>query len=80
MNTLLTIANRYLTARDWKMVAFVKFCLASAGMLLGLFIPSRHRRLAAAGALIVLLCTWVPLMADFCGFAWQECTSKNRSF
>lgn len=35
MKTLLALADSYIVSRDWKMLALVKFCLASVGLLLG---------------------------------------------
>ena len=71
MKRLFTCADRYLQARDWKMMAVLKFCLASMGMLLGLYIPGKHKKTAGVGAGAVFLLTYVPLMADFLSFAWH---------
>lgn len=69
MEKLLRCANAYLAVRDWKLMAMVKFCVASLGLLLGLRTPAKHRKKAAAGALAVFALTYVPLMADFLHFA-----------
>lgn len=69
MKNLLRCANAYLAVRDWKLVAMVKFCVASLGLLLGLGMPAKHKKTAAGLAAGVLALTYVPLMVDFLGFA-----------
>ena len=65
MKKLFACANAYLASRDWKMVAVLKFCLLALGLLLGLCVPARHKKKAAAvgGAMFAL--TYIPLMTDF---------------
>lgn len=69
MKRLFDCADNYIQARDWKMLAALKFCLCSIGILLGVLIPVKHKRTAVAGALAVFLATYIPLMADFLTFA-----------
>ena len=69
MKKLLDCADFYIQTRDWKMLAGVKFCLCSIGVLLGLLVPEKHKKTAAAGAFGVFLATYIPLMADFANFA-----------
>ena len=45
MKRLLGCADRYIQSRDWTMLAFLKFCLCSIGILLGLSVPGKHKRL-----------------------------------
>ena len=71
MKRIFVCADRYLQARDWKMMAGLKFCLASMGVLLGLCIPGKRKKTAAAAAGTVFCLTYVPLMADFLSFAWN---------
>lgn len=65
MKKLIACANAYLASRDWKMVAVLKLCLMALGLLLGLCVPARHKKKAAAvgGAMFAL--TYIPLMTDF---------------
>ena len=65
MKKLIACANAYLASRDWKMVAVLKLCLMALGLLLGLCVPARHKKKAAAvgGAMFAL--THIPLMTDF---------------
>ena len=69
MKRLFDCADRYIQSRDWKMLAFLKFCLCAIGVLLGLSVPGKHKKCAAAGAIGVFLATYIPLMADFLTFA-----------
>ncbi len=69
MKQLFDCANRYIQARDWKMLAGLKFCLCAVGVLLGLSVPCKHKKLAAGAALGVFFATYLPLMADFISFA-----------
>ena len=65
MKKLFACANAYLASRDWKMVAVLKFCLLSLGLLLGLCVPARHKKKAAIAGGIVFVLTYIPLMTDF---------------
>ena len=69
MKHLFACADRYIQSRDWKMLAGLKFCLCAIGVLLGLSVPEKHKKSAAAGALGLFLATYIPLMTDFLTFA-----------
>ena len=69
MKRLFACADRYIQSRDWKMLALVKFCLCSIGVLLGLSIPEKHKKATGGSALGVFLATYFSLMADFLTFA-----------
>jgi len=79
MKRLFDCADHYIQARDWKMLAGLKFCLCSIGVLLGLMVPGKHKKTAAAGALGVFLATYIPLMADFLSFALDFFRPKETS-
>jgi len=69
MKRLFDCADRYVQSRDWKMVALVKFCLCSIGVLLGLSVPGKHKKTAGGFALGMFLATYFSLMTDFLSFA-----------
>ena len=69
MKRLFDCADRYIQSRDWKMLAGLKFCLCAIGVLLGLSVPEKLKKPAAAGAFGVFLAAYIPLMADFLTFA-----------
>ena len=77
MQRILDCADRYIEARDWKMVSILKFCLASIGVLLGLSIPGKNKKTAGGMAAGVFLVTYIALMADFLTFAVDFFRSKE---
>ncbi len=79
MKQLFDCADHYIRARDWKMLSGLKFCLCAIGVLLGLLVPGKHKKAAAAGAFGVFLATYIPLMADFLSFAWDFFRPKENT-
>ena len=69
MKRLFDCADSYIQSRDWKMLSGMKFCLCAVGIRLGLTVPGKHKKTAAAAAGGVFLATYIPLMADFLTFA-----------
>ena len=65
MKKLFACTDAYLASRDWKMVAVLKFCLLALGLLLGLCVPAKHKKKAAAVGGAVFALTYIPLMTDF---------------
>ena len=62
---LFEAADRYIRTSDWKIIAVLKFCLISLGMMIGMWIRPEYKKsvfLAAAGVFFV---TYVPLMVKF---------------
>lgn len=62
---LLDAAERYLKRCKWWDLALVKACLCTMGVLIGLAVPGRRKRLAAWLAAGVFAASYVPLMARF---------------
>jgi len=48
MKKLIELGNRYASKSDWKDFALVKFCLCAMGILIGVSIPKKHKRLTQA--------------------------------
>ena len=69
MKRIFDCADSFVQSRDWKMLALVKFCLCSIGVLLGLSVPEKHKKATSGFALGVFLATYFSLMADFLTFA-----------
>ena len=65
MKKIIACADAYLASRDWKMVAVLKFCLMALGLLLGLCVPAKYKKKAAAVGGAVFALTYIPLMTDF---------------
>ena len=58
----LSYANEYVRQSDWKDLALIKLCLCSAGVLIGMSLAKRVKKLAAFGAMAVFIATYLPLM------------------
>ncbi len=65
MSRLFEAANCYIEASDWKIIAVLKFCLISLGMMIGMQIKPAHKKPVFLGALGVFGVTYVPLMVKF---------------
>ena len=78
MKRILDCADCYIEERNWKMVAILKFCLGSLGILLGMAIPGKHKKKASGMAMFVFLITYISLMADFLTFAMDFFSKKEN--
>ena len=65
MKKLFAVANRYVETSDWKIIAVLKFCLISLGLMAGTQIRPEHRKPVFLGALGTFILTYIPLMARF---------------
>ena len=62
---LFEAANRYVETSDWKIIAVLKFCLISLGMMVGMMIKPEHKKPVFLSTLGVFGMTYVPLMVKF---------------
>ena len=69
MKKIFECADCYVVTGGWKMIAVLKFCLVSLGMILGLSVSRKGKKVAKGFAWLVFLGTYIPLMADFINFA-----------
>ena len=65
MKKLFDAANRYIETSDWKIIAILKFCLISLGLMAGMQIKPEHKKPVLLGAAAIFLVTYIPLMARF---------------
>ena len=65
MKKLFDAADRYIAASDWKIIAVLKFCLLSLGLMAGMQIKPEHKKPVLFGAAVTFLVTYIPLMARF---------------
>ena len=65
MKKLFDAANRYIETSDWKIIAVLKFCLISLGMMIGMAIKKKDRKPVFFDVLGVFAVTYVPLMVKF---------------
>ena len=63
MKKLFGLADAYLRESDWRDLALIKLCLFAMGVLMGMTLPRKHRRVIVPAALAVFLATYIPLMA-----------------
>ena len=54
MKKLLEFGNRYAGESTWKDFAMVKFCLFSMGLIAGIFVPEKQKRLPSGARLLYL--------------------------
>ncbi len=62
---LFEAANRYIETSDWKIIAVLKFCLISLGMMIGMCIGGKNKKKIFAVAGLVFIVTYIPLMMKF---------------
>ena len=65
MKKLFEAADRYVQTADWKLIAVLKFCLVSLGMIIGMLIKPEHKKVAAISAIAVFMASYIPLMNRF---------------
>lgn len=65
MKNLFLIANEYVNQSDWKDLAMLKFCLFAMGLAIGLFVPSKAKKVVLMTSVCVFVVTYLPLMAKF---------------
>lgn len=63
MDRFFDYANQYVEESDWRVIAVLKFCLLSLGILFGLQVPQKKKKCVGAAAAFVFLVTYLPLMA-----------------
>ncbi len=72
MKQLFYYADKYIQESDWRILAMLKFCLFSMGLLAGMGIPEKGRKKAGMMAALVFLATYIPLMAKFIKIAIKK--------
>ena len=65
MKKLFDAANRYIETSDWKVIAVLKFCLISLGMMIGMMIKPTRKKAVFSASLAVFFATYIPLMVKF---------------
>lgn len=71
MKRLFALADEYLDQSDWKVLAALKFCLLSLGMLIGMYAPKRYRLSLTMTCIPLFLLTYLPLMEKLVRI-WKE--------
>lgn len=65
MKKLFLAADAYIQQSDWRMLALLKLCVGALGVVLGLLVPAKAKRVVFGISLAVFVATYLPLMADF---------------
>ena len=65
-------ADRYAAQSTWRDFALVKLCLFSIGVLAGLIVPVRKKKLTALGAGLLFLPTYALLLGRFLPFLLER--------
>ena len=65
MKCLFSCANEYVKESDWKDLALLKFCLCAIGVMIGLAIPKKKKKVPFMVAGVVFTVTYIPLMTKF---------------
>lgn len=65
MKRLFDWGSAYIRECDWKDLALVKFCLCAMGVLIGLCVPEKKRKIPLILAGLVFLASYIPLMVKF---------------
>ncbi len=63
MEKLFRVANRYCKESSWKILALLKICLFSLGVLAGMLVPHHRKKTVVGLGLAAFAATYVPLMA-----------------
>lgn len=77
MKKLFSCANAYIRECDWKDLALIKLCLCSIGVIIGLCIPQKKRKVPLILAAVVFAATYIPLMAKFLPALWKSLYSSD---
>ncbi|MDD2972383.1 MAG: permease of phosphate ABC transporter [Lachnospiraceae bacterium] len=62
MRKLIEMGNQYVKESDWKVIAILKMCLLSMGIMIGTAVPKKQKKLVFALCIPVFITTYVPLM------------------
>ncbi|MDD3204383.1 MAG: permease of phosphate ABC transporter [Lachnospiraceae bacterium] len=62
MDKLISMANQYVKESDWKVIAAIKMCLLSLGVMFGMAVPKKNKNIVFTFCLPVFMITYVPLI------------------
>ena len=72
MKCLFSCANQYVKESDWKDLALVKLCLCAIGVMIGLAVPKKKKKMPLLIAAIVFIATYIPLMTKFLRIVFRK--------
>lgn len=65
MDKIFVYANQYIQKCNWKDIALIKFCLCAIGVLIGVSVAPKYKKVVAGFAAGIFIATYLPLMAKF---------------
>ena len=72
MKCLFSCANQYVKESDWKDFALVKLCLCAIGVMIGLAIPKKKKKMPLLIAALVFIATYITLMTKFLRIVFRK--------
>ena len=72
MKCLFSCANQYVKESDWKDFALVKLCLCAIGVMIGLAVPKKKKKMPLLIAARVFIATYIPLMTKFLRIVFRK--------
>ena len=72
MKCLFRCAHQYVKESDWKDFALVKLCLCAIGVMIGLAVPKKKKKMPLLIAAIVFIATYIPLMTKFLRIVFRK--------
>ena len=79
MNKWFSYANEYVKQSDWKDFACQTLACALRGLMIGISLTKKAKKLAAFGAMAVFIATYLPLIIKFLRIVTAGQT-RNKSF
>ena len=59
---LFQVADRYCKESSWKILALLKICLFSIGVMVGMLVPKEKKKAVFGIGAVAFLATYIPLM------------------
>lgn len=69
---ILAAADQFCKRSDWKIIALLKLCVFSLGLLAGIKMPEKYKKQLIFTACIIFLCTYLPLMKRYTNFLLEN--------
>jgi hypothetical protein len=67
MKTIIEHSKKYLDQMNLMDVSLLKVCMVSAGILIGISVPQKHKKKVAAGTSVIFALSYAPLMTKYLG-------------
>ena len=78
MRFFFELGDRFAKESSWKDFAMTKFCLCAIGVLLGVNVPEKYRKVAIGTMLPVFAATYIPLMSKIFAIAGKMLKERRE--